>query len=368
MHEHPDKCHGAASPVLASIVVPCFNSERWLPRFFTSVFAALPQSCEVIAVDDGSTDGTAEALRAEAARHPALRVISLPHGGVSRARNAALDAARGEFVLFADPDDEVAPDFVSGIVSAMRRNISDCCVCGYRTVRADGTFFDTAPQDCAALGSHEEIVRRFLPRILGYSRDDVLRWNAGGALWSGREMAYACRFGWRMEAVRRARARFDESLALNEDMVFAAECLCSCRSMSFVREPLYVVRERATGASASVRRDAAEYCRNKLALLAARRRLDAAQGGALEPLFECSLAFSALEIASLAARLRLPPTKGLQFLREYLGDAAVRRALRRFPISPRRPLAAIGITALRAFAAAFSRRDNILRSSADARR
>ncbi|MCL2544291.1 MAG: glycosyltransferase [Clostridia bacterium] len=97
---------------LLSVVMPCHNAAPYLEEALASVCAqALPQAVEmeVIAVDDGSTDGSGPLLAALAARDPRIRVISQANVGVSAARNAGLDAARGDFVAFVDADDLLLP-------------------------------------------------------------------------------------------------------------------------------------------------------------------------------------------------------------------------------------------------------------------
>lgn len=95
----------AVTPQLTSVIIPTFNHAAFLPD---AIRSALAQDCpvEVIVVDDGSTDGTAAMVRES---FPNVRLIELPHGGPSMARNAGLDAAQGEFVQFLDADDVLDP-------------------------------------------------------------------------------------------------------------------------------------------------------------------------------------------------------------------------------------------------------------------
>jgi glycosyltransferase involved in cell wall biosynthesis len=101
-----------------SIVTAVHNVERFLDAFIASVEAqTLPADrFEVVAVDDGSTDGTPALLAAWAARRPDLvRVVTKENGGQSTARNLGLEHARGEWVTFADPDDVLEADYLSEV-------------------------------------------------------------------------------------------------------------------------------------------------------------------------------------------------------------------------------------------------------------
>ncbi|MBI1942749.1 MAG: glycosyltransferase [Betaproteobacteria bacterium] len=94
-----------------SLVVPVYNGEHLLPDFLRSVAAqTLPAGeFEIIAVDDGSTDGSPAILKKYSGEMPGLRVVRQENGGLSEARNTGMREARGEWLAFADADDFVAP-------------------------------------------------------------------------------------------------------------------------------------------------------------------------------------------------------------------------------------------------------------------
>lgn len=324
-----------------SVVIPCWNVSPWLARCLDSVFAALPEGAEAIAVDDGSTDDTLAILRKRAESEPRLRVVPLAHRGVSAARNAALDLARGRLLFFVDPDDSVAPDYFSAMSAAIDRDAADVCVCPYPGSRLKGDY---------RLKTNAEIRAAYLPRVFGYSFADVRAWYAGRPLFAGREMAAVWRMAFRREFVERTHIRFDETIELYEDAMFVSEALLSARSMTCVEDDVYRVTDRESGAMRSIPRDGARLCRNKLRLLAKRRELDEREGGSLGPLFEATCVLSALEMLAATVRGRLPRRDGFRFLREYLSDPFARRALRRFPLSLRRPAVAASVLALRLFA------------------
>ncbi len=90
------------TPRLISCVIPVFNGERYLGEALESVLAQSYQPLEVIVVDDGSTDGTAEVARRYGER---VRYVWQPNAGETAARNLGLTAAQGEFIAFLDADD-----------------------------------------------------------------------------------------------------------------------------------------------------------------------------------------------------------------------------------------------------------------------
>lgn len=103
-----------------SILVPVYNVADYLPQCLDSILANDLTDCEVVLVDDGSTDASGAICDEYAARHPDLiRVIHQPNGGIGAARNASLDAARGDWLLFVDSDDRLVPTAVATLKGAI---------------------------------------------------------------------------------------------------------------------------------------------------------------------------------------------------------------------------------------------------------
>ncbi|MEO0981721.1 MAG: glycosyltransferase [Pseudomonadota bacterium] len=106
-----------------SIVVPVFNSDRYLRECVESLFAQTVDDFEIIIVDDGSTDGTPALLATLAgeaeARGVPFKVLSQVNAGPSPARNAGIKAARADFILFVDSDDRCDPEVAETLLSRM---------------------------------------------------------------------------------------------------------------------------------------------------------------------------------------------------------------------------------------------------------
>lgn len=94
---------------LVSVVVPAYNAEATLARTLQSIIDQTVGVAEIIVVDDGSTDGTAELTRQYAEADARVRLLSKSNGGASSARNAGIASATGEFIGFLDADDVWLP-------------------------------------------------------------------------------------------------------------------------------------------------------------------------------------------------------------------------------------------------------------------
>ena len=108
-----------------SVVIPSFNIERWLGDCLRSVLGQSFTDLEVVVVDDGSTDRSADIAAFFTTTDPRVRVLRQANAGPGAARNAGLDAARGRYVAFIDGDDLVAPGAFERLVGSLERTGSD---------------------------------------------------------------------------------------------------------------------------------------------------------------------------------------------------------------------------------------------------
>lgn len=123
---------------LVSIIMPCYNAEPHLAQSISSILAQSHQTWELIAIDDGSHDGTLRLLRSQT--DPRIRVLSQQNQGVSAARNAGLAIATGDYVAFLDSDDTWAADFLAHMVLEMDTNPSVGLVyCGWQNLGVAGS-------------------------------------------------------------------------------------------------------------------------------------------------------------------------------------------------------------------------------------
>ncbi|MFY1811444.1 glycosyltransferase family 2 protein [Bifidobacterium adolescentis] len=114
---------------LISIIVPVYNVEQSLDRCVHSIVAQTYRHLEIILVDDGSPDDCPRLCDAWAGQDDRIRVIHKPNGGLSDARNAGLDAMRGDFIAFVDSDDYVEPDYVNRLyVGISGADMSVCAI------------------------------------------------------------------------------------------------------------------------------------------------------------------------------------------------------------------------------------------------
>ena len=116
--------------ILVSVIVPVYKVEAYLGRCVDSILAQTHRNLEVILVDDGSPDRCGMICDEYAERDPRVCVIHKENGGLSSARNAGIDIAKGEYLEFVDSDDWIEPDAVESLLSAARQHQVDLVIGG----------------------------------------------------------------------------------------------------------------------------------------------------------------------------------------------------------------------------------------------
>ncbi|MBQ8201329.1 MAG: glycosyltransferase family 2 protein [Clostridia bacterium] len=198
-----------------TVVVPVYNVAAYLDEAVGSVLAQTNTDWELILVDDGATDASGAMCDAWISRDVRIRVIHKENGGLASARNAGLDMARGEWVLFLDGDDKLAPEALQTALAHSEG--ADVVAFGLARFPESGTgWLDKAYSfgDVREMGGYMEQIWR----------DGVLS---------------ACTKLYRRASIC---CRFDESLRHAEDLIFNLEYLPHAQGIRFISESLYHYR------------------------------------------------------------------------------------------------------------------------------
>lgn len=152
-----------------SVIIAAYNAEKYLAETLDSIVNQTIDNYEILIVNDGSTDGTIDILRAYERDYAHLKVIDKENGGPSSARNMALAAANGEYVYFLDADDIVELDALSSLYERAREQNADLVIAKYDIFNQYRTF---------AVNDLNELVK--LDKIEKY--DDRILWTF--SLWN----------------------------------------------------------------------------------------------------------------------------------------------------------------------------------------
>lgn len=157
----PNLLYGPDS-VLISIIIPAYNYASTLARAVESVLRQLPDApAELIVIDDGSTDNTPQVVAALLCEYPqGFRSIRKENGGASSVRNRGIEEARGDYLIFLDADDEMAPDALAALKQHISANPATRMVIGgHCSITADGRRREHLPRALA---------EQALDRLCGY--------------------------------------------------------------------------------------------------------------------------------------------------------------------------------------------------------
>lgn len=114
---------------LISVIIPVYNTEKYLRQCVDSVLAQTYQNLEIILVDDGSTDDSGKICDAYCKQNEKVRVIHQGNKGLSATRNIGFDYAKGEYIYFLDSDDWLLESALEKLVSAIERRNCDFAFC-----------------------------------------------------------------------------------------------------------------------------------------------------------------------------------------------------------------------------------------------
>jgi len=150
-----------SAPARVSVVIPTYNRADLLPRAVRSVLGQTLDDFELIVVDDGSTDRTRDVVRE--LDDTRVRALFLEHAGVSRARNAAIGIARGEWIAFLDDDDEWLPPYLERQLAHLDAAPNAGAVyCTTKRLTEDGETLVT-PLHCPSGAVFDDLLQRWKP-------------------------------------------------------------------------------------------------------------------------------------------------------------------------------------------------------------
>ena len=125
---------------LLSVIVPCYNAEKYLEKCISSIVAQTYLNLEILLINDGSTDNTGAICDTWQERDQRIRVVHKQNEGSSYARKDGVELSSGEYVTFVDADDWIDSDMYSGMMSALLTTNSDIARCNFCHVYENGTI------------------------------------------------------------------------------------------------------------------------------------------------------------------------------------------------------------------------------------
>lgn len=222
---------------MISVIVPMYNSERTVAGCLEALIqSAVGVDYEIVAVDDGSVDRTAEIVEAISSEEPRLHLYRQNNRGVSCARNFGMQKACGDVIAFVDSDDYVKKQYFPVIEAAFRDTDADVVFFAFERVDESGKV----------LSEHRlpEMKGDFYEDIINLSRNDMF-----GYTWIK---------AFRREIIKDV--SFDEKLSIFEDEVFSCEVMSKHPKLLFINEPIYRYVRGAVSLTSRTHQNYARAC------------------------------------------------------------------------------------------------------------
>ena len=203
-----------------SIIIPVYNTRKYLRRCLASVCGQLLKEIEIICINDGSTDGSLEILRDHEVSDSRIAVIDQKNKGAASARNKGLQTASAPYIGFVDSDDFIAPDMYEKMYNAMIMNDVDFVECG------------AEPIFTYAFNNKDELRDYFSTgNLTGIVREPDVFINTSGALWKNL---------FKKELIIKYHLVFPDGFNTNEDTLFIISYKSLVQSGFYLPENLYI--------------------------------------------------------------------------------------------------------------------------------
>lgn len=204
---------------MVSVVIPIYNVEKYLKKCIDSILNQSFNDFEIILVNDGSTDSSIEICNEYIEKDCRIILINKKNGGLSSARNAGINVAKGKYISFIDPDDCINENYFNILIKKAEMNNCDVIVSGYKTF----------PNNVNIIPSYKlNTVLKGTDFIL--SSDNVHSKN---------ELCFVWRYLYRLKLIKQNKTVFNEKIFIGEDVVFNLETLGNSNRVMAISDILY---------------------------------------------------------------------------------------------------------------------------------
>ncbi len=216
---------------MISIIVPIFNTAKYLSKCIESICVQIYSELEIILVDDGSTDGCYEICENYKKKDSRIVVIHKENGGLVNARKTGIDHAHGDYIAYVDGDDWIEPDMYERMYKKITEQVVDVVMCGRYEDTGETTkaVFHGLPE-----GRYDKqaLLEKVYPRLI--VNDSFFEWGVFPGVWDKL---------FKRELVERFQMSVDDRIAMGEDAACVYPCLLNAGSIYIMNECFYHYRQ-----------------------------------------------------------------------------------------------------------------------------
>ena len=203
--------------MILSVIIPCYNCASVIQRCLDSI--DYPDA-EIIVVDDGSKDNSAQVVEDYALRHPNVSLVKKENGGVSSARNLGIEKATGKYLMFLDADDYLGAGGIERVVELAEKTNADVVKFWHRTLSSESPQMK---ENLCSFAMTNEVIEGRFKALLRNDVSDYLVWDGV----------------YLRSVITDNHIRFHTDLHLHEDDVFMGELYCHTQKVVTTNLPLY---------------------------------------------------------------------------------------------------------------------------------
>ena len=228
-----------------SVIIPIYNTEKYLSACIESVLQQTDVSLEIILVDDGSKDSSANICDNYAEKYDNIKAIHIPNSGPATAKNIGLKHAQGNYIALTDSDDKMEPLMLFKMVSAGYKYDADIICCNYKQVDEQGHVSHLNSTNLQYVLNHEEGLIHFFSKDKIYSQCWTKLYKRQMLVDNGIEN--------------------DPGLRTDEDFIFNIRAFIKAKTTVIVDEPLYEYIHRSNSlAHAYYKKNISQYIDNRI--------------------------------------------------------------------------------------------------------
>lgn len=198
-------------------------------RCVDSILAQTYKNYEIILVDDGSTDNSPSICNRYATTYPFINVLHIENSGPATAKNTGYETASGEYIYFADSDDELHPEMLEIMMETAGKHNADIVCCGYRQIDEEGNRSHEEHTGKEYVYNKEDAMRHFLQKDMIYSQCWTKMYKASMLKTNG--------------------IMFENGLKTEEDSIYNIQAFLVSNTIAVIDKPLYIYTHRNSSLS-----------------------------------------------------------------------------------------------------------------------
>lgn len=203
-----------------SVIIPIYNVEKYIDKCLRSVVNQTLKNIEIILVNDGTEDNSMHIAKNYIEIDRRIKVINKTNGGLSSARNAGLEVAKGEYILFIDSDDYIESNMIEEMYNLALINDLDIVMCGFNRIELDNMYKIKPPISCNIKYNKSDIFN-----IISNSTNNIT--------W------FVWRNLYKLSLLNNNSIRFNQSVKIGEDTCFNLEAFLASSSIMCIDKELY---------------------------------------------------------------------------------------------------------------------------------